>query len=223
MKKFTLLSIASFCFMAITHAQITKGSTFLGGSLGYSSNSNEDNNSSGIKNESSNWSLRPQFGKAIRTNKIIGVFANYGSSKTEQTQGVNSLENKDRTYGGGIFLRNYYPLSSRFYLFGEGSAGVGFTKSEGINNAVVYGRGNTTLLFASITPGISFAAGRKVHLEASLNSLVSAGYSVSKTSTYDATGTQINSGKSKQFNAGVNANGFSNLSIGLRWILPRKN
>ena len=154
---------------------------------------------------------------------MLGLHVHYGLSDYEQEVGTNKVIQRGSSYGGGIFLRNYYPLSSRFYLFGDGSFGVGVTKSEREENTVLTGKYNRTSVYLALTPGISFAAGKKLHLEASLNNLLSVAYAFSEVSAYDASGTIINKGNGRQFSIGANANGTSGLSIGLRWILPSKS
>ncbi|RYZ27561.1 MAG: hypothetical protein EOO10_12355 [Chitinophagaceae bacterium] len=191
-------------------------------SVSFSSGESETENSSTYKNESSSFGIRPQFGKAISPNKVLGLFLNYGNSKYKQTSGTgtSNTDEKNKFYGGGVFLRNYYPLSSRFYLFGDGSLGVNFSDRERKNNLILSSEEKTTAVGLGITPGISFAAGRKLHLEISLNNLLSLDYSYSKSKIYNNNGTLNSSSKGHSFSAAANANGFSQISIGLRWILP---
>jgi len=223
MRKIYSLTIAMVCISVVSNAQISKGSTFLGGSVSFSTGESENENTSTYKNEGSSFSIRPQFGKAISTNKVLGVFLNYGNSNYKQVSGTSSTDEKSKFYGGGIFLRNYYPLSSRFYLFGEGNLGVNFSDLERRNNSTLSSEDKTTSIGLAITPGISFAAGKKLHLEASLNNLFSMQYSSSKTKYYNGNGTLSSSIKGNGFNVAANANGFSGISIGLRWILPSSN
>jgi hypothetical protein len=222
MRKFYFLTITMVCTTIVSQAQITKGSTFLGGSVFYNKSESENENNGLYKSENSSFGIRPQFGKAIATNKIAGLFVNYNRQNNEQSSGNNISADKGKTYGGGIFLRNYYPLSSRFYLFGEAGLGVNFSDLERTNNSVLSLEDNTTGVGLNITPGISFAAGKKLHLEASLNNLFSMSYSSTKTKFYDNAGAVSSTGKSNHFGVAANANGFSQLLLGLRWVLPSK-
>jgi len=222
MRKLYFLTMAIIGLSFASQAQITKGSTFLGGSFSFSSGSGETASPVDYKRESFGWGIRPQFGKAIATNKVLGLYVHYSNSGYEQKLGSTNIIDEGSSYGGGVFLRNYYPLNSRFSLFGDGSFGVGINSSERKENAVLTGKNNATDISLGITPGISFAAGKKLHLEASLNSLLSVAYSFSESSTYNASGAVVNKGNERQFNIGANANGFSGLSVGLRWILPSK-
>jgi hypothetical protein len=222
MRKFYIFTITMVCTTIVSQAQITKGSTFLGGSVFYSKSENESENNGLYKSENSSLGIRPQFGKAISTNKIAGLFVNYNTQNNEQSSGNNISADKGKTYGGGIFLRNYYPLSSRFYLFGEAGLGVNFTNRERTNNSILSSEDKSTGMTLAVTPGISFAAGKKLHLEASLNNLFSMDYSTTKTKYYDNAGVVSSSSKGNYFGAAANANGFSQVSLGLRWILPSK-
>jgi hypothetical protein len=222
MRKFYSLTIAMVCLSVVSNAQISKGSTFLGGSVSFNKGEYESENSNMYKSESSGFTIRPQFGKAISTNKILGLFVNYGSTNFEQLSGNVASEEKNKTYGGGIFLRQYYPVSSRFYLFGESSLGVDVTNRERRTNELLTNEEDITRIGLAITPGISFAAGKKLHLEASLNNLFSIEYTSTETKFYDNAGRVTSSNKGNAVYAAANANGFSQLSIGLRWILPAK-
>ena len=222
MRKFYMLTIVITCISFVSNAQITKGSTFLGGSVAVNSYSNEDDSSPMNESKTSSWGIRPQFGKAISTNKIFGAFLNYTSSMTENSSGTNNSKTTGSSYGGGIFYRSYYPLSSRFFLFGEGSLGVQLADEERTTNKILNYKDDRTEVNLALTPGISFAATKKLHLEASLNSLLFLSYENSERKEYNLSGTVVRTLKGNQFNGSANANGFSGLSIGLRWILPSR-
>lgn len=222
MRKIYFFVITVVCFNFVSNAQITKGSTFLGGSVYVSSSSYEDGSSTVYEGKTSNWGITPQFGKAISTNKILGFFLNYNNRKNDLTSGADNSVEVGSSYGGGVFYRNYFPLSSRFNLFGEGTIGADAGKNERKLNKLIVSKSNQTYVSMAIAPGISFAAFKKLHLETSLNNLFSLAYQSNKTTEYNTGGTVIRKTNSRQFNAAANAGGFSNISIGLRWILPSK-
>jgi hypothetical protein len=222
MRKFTLLTIALVCISFISNAQISKGSTFLGGSVYLNSNSSKDDAMPINENKSTNWGIKPQFGKAISTNKIVGLSLNYTRSGNEYNNGTYNSKADGSSFGAGVFYRSYYPLSNRFFLFGEGALEANFGENERTTNDILAYKEKNTLLHLSITPGFSFAASKKLHLEASLNSLLSFSYLSLKGNDYNAAGTIVKTSKANQVNGGANSNGFSGLSVGLRWILPSK-
>ncbi|GAA4743335.1 outer membrane beta-barrel protein [Flavisolibacter ginsenosidimutans] len=224
MRKTLLLTIAVICLAQISNAQISKGSLFLGGSLSFGSSSNKDQNTSTQDSKSSGWNISPQFGKAIATNKIVGVYVNFSHNNFESGSGTQLQQRPSNTYGGGVFYRRYYPLPSRFYLFGEASLGTSIGKEEQKYGGSLQTQTERTSIGFSITPGISYAASSKLYLEASLNSLANLYYQWAKTTTYPpATGGVTSISNQKQFGVAANGNGTSGISIGLRWILPSKS
>jgi len=225
MKKNLLLALAGFLFAMAANAQIPKGSVFIGGSMHFSSDKRRPSATTTVETAYTSWSLRPQVGKAIDNNKIAGVFLNTAGSNNKQTsQPSNLSQTKSTTYGGGFFLRNYFSIANRLYLFGEGALGIAATKSEALSdNGTVRYIFNSSKGFEStlsLTPGISFAATKKVHLEASLNNLFLLTFNSGTSEEFSSPGNLFRETKTKYFRASANANGFNNLFLGVRFILP---
>ena len=139
MRKLYALAITMVCISAVSNAQISKGSTILGGSVSLRTTSLKDETPPELGNNYSDWGITPQFGKAIANNKIIGIFLDFTGSKQEypnySTQ-PQIRKTESSSYGGGFFYRQYFPLSNHFYLFDEGSARIGFSTSEGSSNNI---------------------------------------------------------------------------------------
>lgn len=230
MRKTTILTIALVCGSLVSQAQISKGSTFLGGSVGFFSNNTEQTypqqQGPSQENRQSGFSIRPQLGKAIAENRVLGVFLNYGRNSHEQTTGNSHSKSESSGYGGGVFYRQYYPMSRRFYLFGEAAAGVEFSNGKTTSTigtaSYVSSASNSRQVSVSLTPGLSFAASRKLFLETSLNDLFSLAYMSTASKSFGQQGQVLQTADGKSFAASANANGFSGLSVGLRWILPSK-
>ena len=223
MKKIALLTITSFCIFPIANAQITKGSTFLGGSINVFSD--KDETSIDEETEQSNWNIRPQIGKAIANNKILGLFLNFANYTYEQKyNNSNSVKNETSTTGGGVFYRSYYPLGQRFFLFGDASLGLNFTDEirTNKNGTVSYDsfKNDITEGILSLTPGISFAATKKLYLEAAFSNLLVLSYQSSKGTEYSSPNTVLKTTQGTQFSANANASGFNYFAVGFRWILP---
>ena len=69
----------AFIGLSLTsQAQIIKGSKFLGGFFSLSTGSGETEFPPYSKSEGFSWTFRPQFGKAISTNKVLGLYLNTG-------------------------------------------------------------------------------------------------------------------------------------------------
>lgn len=222
MKKIALFSTTLFCLSLAAQAQITKGSLFLGGSFGVSSSSSKNEGMLTQESSTSGWSFSPQIGTAVGTNKIAGLSFGYNRSRQENTYATQKQLTESSGFSGGIFYRRYYPLSNRFYLFGQAGVDFGTSTQEQKRDGALTFKNSSKTISVNITPGISYAASRKLHLEASLNRLVSAYYTWSKFTNYPQSPIGIpTSGTQKQFGLAGNGSGFSELSIGLRWILPR--
>jgi hypothetical protein len=222
MKKFTLLTAVLF-FAFLSHAQITKGSTMIGGSV--SGGSNEQDDDQNQENKNSQWGVSVQFGRFIANNKAVGLFVNYGHGLSKfKTTGPFPYDTKDKnnSIGGGLFYRQYFPLSTKWYLFGDATLGYNkFVGERELNDKLTdktkrWGAG----LF--ITPGVSFAAGRRLFIESSFSNLLGLSYYQETSKEYSTTGTVINTLKTKSFGAQANTSGFNNIQFGLRWIIPGK-
>ena len=123
-----------------------------------------------------------------------------------------------------VFLRNYFSIANRFYLFGDASFGITSLRNEnffdnGITRYIAYSdKGIQANL--SLTPGISFAASKNIHLEAAFNKLLSLTYSAGKSEEYTSPGVLYRETKTKNFAASANANAFNEIFLGIRFILP---
>jgi hypothetical protein len=223
MKKITLLTAVLF-FAILSHAQITKGSTMIGGSVGANSNQ-EDDDDQNRKGKNNQWGAGIDVGRFFANNKAVGLFLNYnhGLSKTEISGSFPySTESEFNSWGGGFYYRQYFPLSAKWYLFGQADLGyanyVAENKLDGKRTSKTKGW-NTAV---SITPGVSFAAGRKLFIESSFSDLFDVHYGKSKGKDYSPTGTVIGTSKGKSFGVHGNLSGLNNIYFGLRWILPGK-
>jgi hypothetical protein len=207
MERITLLSIAIFLFASITKAQITKGSTFIGGQI--SGGQTETKNGSSTQKQSSFY-VSPAIGTAIKQNLIAGIDFTYGQSKNE-----SGYAYKTNTYGGGFFLRRYVPIATRFYFFLQGRAGYSFDKSESSNSSSNWlNKSNSVSL--GLYPGVSFALTKALHIEAGLNNLALLGYSHSVSKQPN-----LPDQTSNNFNFRTSASG-TDLSFALRFIIPKK-
>jgi hypothetical protein len=219
-KTFVVLILIAGSLASI--AQIKKDAILLGGQLGFYNSTSEaifsppnpPNTQQTQKNKGSNFNVA--IGKAITENSVIGLNTGYGGSKNETISGTNSFTSKLDQYNVGVFYRQYKKLATRFYFFGEG--GVGYFASKqtdkntpAINDVTRKGSGGQLYL----TPGVSYQTGKKLQLEILIPNIVSASYSVNKTTS---TG---NNTKQDQFSINTNLNGspFNALAVGFRFIL----
>lgn len=226
MKKNLLFSVAAILFSSFANAQISKSSVFIGGSLNFSSDKNNPSPANNVGSLNSNWAIKPQIGKVISHNKIVGVFLNIGGSKNKQGSVPNLAQTKNTSYGGGFFFRNYLPVINRLYLFGDASLGFNFDKSESVfdngTSRYVTFTSKTIQPSFSFTPGISFAATKSIHLEAAFSNMLWIAYGSTKSKEFSSPGILYRETNSKNFRAYTNANGFSTFSLGIRFIIPKK-
>lgn len=215
MRRQVLLSgIIILLFVNILQAQISKGSLLLGGGIGFSSNSTE----SGInKSTQRSFYVNPAMGVAVKTNLIVGGDLSYSYFKNLQS---SFDESKYRNYGVGIFIRKYFPVSGKFYLFGQARAGVNLidNMNKGIPDYSMSEKGWG--LNFGVVPGISFAVSKKLHIESGFNNILFAGYQHTNKETITIAG----STKSKQnsFSVGSDLSNFSSsLYFGFRVLLGK--
>lgn len=212
MKKTLLLAITATGISLASYGQINKGTVLLGGSIGAASNKYEQGNS---KQKNNFLVLSPAAGLAIRTNMVAGLRLSYGRT-TSKNDPPNSFSAKTTTYGGGLFLRHYKPLGKSFYLYGEAAASYDYNEQVQYGTVEAVNKLNSVSL--ALTPGLTYAVGRRIHLEASINNIVSLGYISGKSYT-----TNPASSVTKQTSFGFNTNfSASNpLSLGIRLVLGK--
>jgi hypothetical protein len=206
-----LLVIFLFNLIAVSvSAQLTKGSTWLGGSANYSSNVSEAPFSSRTKTQSFN--ISPAIGKVVKPGLVTGIEFLYSSAKEERNN--PSYENKNKFYGAGIFARKYIETFKKLYLFGHAGLGGGINRANTSNNFPGVTESNGWQAGVSLYPGISYALSSKVFLEAAFINLFMVNYSSTKTKI------QNDVYKNSNFSASVNFNNASNFGLGIRFILP---
>jgi opacity protein-like surface antigen len=207
--------------MVTTRAQINKGALWVGGSIGYNEQKGEPYGTAASPYKSNAFTINPSIGTVVKDNLVVGINLLYNQVKTDNDG--NSIKSKTNAYGGGVFVRKYFPVISRLYIFGD--AGVGFTSTKTDKTLPNYYNGvpiKTTSKGWSgavgITPGIAFAVSKKFQLETSLNNLFSVAYNSNKT-----TGpTDYYKGKSHQLSAGLYADGQAQFNIGFRFLFNNK-
>lgn len=225
MKKNLLLLLAIVSTALSASAQISKGSSFLGGTLNFSTQkeTSEQPTSTGettsIEEKKSTFLISPSIGFAYKENRVWGLSLSYNRVKNEYADNKPSVENY---YGAGAFLRQYKPLGKGFYLFAEESLGFSYGKNDYTsdnNNSSSYKLFSTALSFA---PGFAYDVSKKFQLELIMNNLLYAKYNHSdaKTSIADVPRRT----QTSNFSVGSNLNGLlesNSISIGGRFVFGR--
>lgn len=212
MKTLNLLSIIFLFSLASVNVsgQLTSGSTWLGGSIGYSSNTSESQFSPKTKMQSFN--INPAIGKVVKPSLVAGIELSYNSSKEERTG--SPFEVKNKLYGAGIFARKYMETFKKLYLFAHAGLGGAVARYHVTNNFPPNSEAEGWQANISLYPGVSYALNAKVFLEVSLNNLFTISYSNSKTRTLNDVY------KSNSFSANVNLSNVGTFGVGIRFILP---
>ncbi|HTD92696.1 MAG TPA: hypothetical protein VK644_02745 [Chitinophagaceae bacterium] len=213
-KILSIFSIAILCSLTC-FSQIKKGSTSIGGEFYYYSADNNDQINQGnskLRNASFNLSV----GKAIRENSVVGISLLYSPSSQKNYQTGNNFSNqKNNTYGAGIFYRQYKKLAKDFYFFGEPA--LSFTTNHSTIDQVggpqlANNRWSTALF--RFAPGISYKVLRSFYLDVQIPQLLSLQYA-----SYRERGPNSDV-KRKEFSAYTSLNNtfLQNLGIGFRFI-----
>lgn len=215
MRKISLLSLAILLASAAS-AQISKGSTFIGGQLGAFKSKSESTGSISSSQENKGFEISPAFGKAIKENLIFGIDLSYGSAKYSPGAGP---VNESSSVGGGVFARKYFSLAKRFYFFGQVRTGYNHSETEQGNapSKVITETNNINL---GLYPGVSYALSTKFYIEAGFNNLALLGYSTGKQEQTSQLGPpNITKYKSFGFSTSLSTTDFT---FAVRFILPNK-
>ncbi|AYZ12286.1 porin family protein [Chryseobacterium arthrosphaerae] len=127
MKK--LLLTGAIALFGLSNAQIAKGTTYLSGSVGYS---REESDIKDYKQE--NFNVLPRIGYFVNTNLAIGLGLGYETEKTTtETSDSHTLTNKLNKKHAFVvepFVRKYWTLSDKLYIFGQLAVPMRFGKTK---------------------------------------------------------------------------------------------
>jgi hypothetical protein len=200
-------------FACTANAQINKGAVLLGGNIAYS----EVNYGEPSNQDQNDFIISPSVGFAYKTNRVAGVGINYGHSKVENQNSKTETE----SIGGFVYMRRYWQLGKSFYLFAEGNGG--YLHSERIYRSKVTTdrqEQKTNGIQFGLYPGIAYALGKKIQLEAGLNNLVGLSIQNTRTKTTNPW-TGNTSTKNSSVNFSMNLDGRAPLSLGFRFLLNK--
>ena len=215
-----LLVLFSICIIATTvDAQIKKGTVLLGGQIGFSLQKTKNDpappNPYPPDFKSTNITLSPAFGKAIKDNLVIGADIYYSYLKYQSYQ---PQQQKNNAYGAGLFVRKYNDLGKGFYFFVQGRAGVTYNRQETedllapVNNTLSKGYE----IQIAVYPGIAYNVSKKLQMEAGFNNLGYLQFNHSKSTALPASSW---SAVTNNFSAGSSLSNFSGLTPGFRILL----
>jgi hypothetical protein len=211
----TLISLITF-FNA--HAQINKGSIFLGGQISYYNQGASSPQATNQTTKNNQFNISPAIGKAIKDNVVVGFDLSYASAENKTTN--YPYDQKTNTYGAGIFMRRYVPLGKGFYVFGQGRVGGSYnTGNIKQGDPVIADDIKGFSATFGFYPGISYQLSKRVHLETGFNNLFYIEYDHSSDK-------QTNTGvltevKTNTFTAGTSFNNIAAFTLGIRVLLSK--
>lgn len=207
------MAIAITVFCSSVQAQIKKGTHLIGGSLSFGSQKEKfESYPSSYNVKSNHTSISPAWGIAIQDNLVVGTDVLFGQTTTE----AGNYKDKNNSYGGGVYIRKYWEVLPRFYVLGQARAGVFSSKyKSGASGEWTRKQLNINV---NIVPGVSYAASRNVHVEATFIPLFNFMYV--KSELFNVTGAKQSDTKSIVVNTSLN--NASNLSLGVRILLGNK-
>lgn len=190
MKKLLLLILAIGFWSVESKAQMQKGSWMLEGSVGLERSRDYFPETDEKSNPVSGFTLHPKAGYFVSDNLVLGLSGILGSSwssNKDYDPNIPDDYKKGNTlnYGGGLFLRKYFPINESLSFFGEIGSEVFWVRQKSISNepsGKVIEVQNWTLA-ANATLGVQYLISPKVgvHLQTDLidyqnmNSLVDYG------------------------------------------------
>ncbi|WP_172278506.1 outer membrane beta-barrel protein [Chryseobacterium sp. LAM-KRS1] len=219
MKK--LLLASAIALFGLSNAQIAKGTTYLSGSVGYSQ---EESNNGNLKKE--NFNVLPTVGYFVNTNLAIGLGVGYQTEKTTATTTTTTILNtttvsenitKKPAFVVAPFVRKYWTLSEKLYIFGQLAVPMEFGKTKLENNSVSTS-GNTTVsnstsseakytqIGVTVKPGLDYFLNKNWSIEATIGEF---GYNNYKPKDGDAT---------NNYNFGLN---LSSVTFGVKYVFAK--
>ncbi|ROH99919.1 outer membrane beta-barrel protein [Chryseobacterium daecheongense] len=220
MKK--LLLASAVALFGLANAQISKGTVYVSGQVGYSQ---EENNNNDSKVES--FRIVPTVGYFVAPNLAIGTGVGYVNDKvtvsTTNTVGsaVVTSENKSTQSAFVVapFVRKYWTLGDKLYIFGQLEVPMEFgkLKEESTSTANVGGNitttstsdeANYTSVGVNIKPGLDYFLNKNWTIEATIGEF---GYNTSKL--------DVDGAKSiNNYKFGLN---LSSVTIGVKYVFGK--
>lgn len=220
MKK--LLAASAIALFGLSNAQIAKGTTYLSGQVNYSQT--EDNNDDSKIEE---LRLVPTIGYFVAPNIAIGTGIGFQSRKeTEvftQNFGGTTITNTNKgtvsAFVVSPFVRKYWNLGDKLFIFGQLEVPLEFGKFEGettsvatFNNSTTSQTNSNSVNYSSVgvnvKPGLDYFLNKNWTIEATIGEF---GY---RTSKIDIDGAE----NVNDFNFGLN---FSNVMIGVKYVFAK--
>lgn len=202
----------ALAFASLISAQETnlKGRTFISGSVGYSSEDNQNNE--GYDYSVKLLTVMPSVGYFVTEDVAIGLGFGYQSAKSNSTNIVYYVgsepifahyESRVNSFIINPMVRKYWNLGGKLYLFGQLDVNYSTGKSETTFTGNPTTKVSVNSLGFNLKPGLDYFISNNLSLEATIGNL---GYSRDRRD-----GERAN----EKFNLGLN---LGNINIGVKYI-----
>ena len=218
MKK--VLLAGAIALFGLSNAQIAKGTAYLSGSVGYSQQESDNGN---YKKE--NFNVLPTVGYFVGTNVAVGLGIGYQTEKTTDITttilpGAMMVETditKKPAFVVAPFVRKYWTLGDKLYIFGQLAVPMEFGKTENENTTVAT-TGSTTVtnsfsseakytqIGVTVKPGLDYFLNKNWSIEATIGEF---GYNNYKPKNGEAT---------NNYNFGLK---LSSVTFGVKYVFAK--
>lgn len=139
MKKLLVVMLAVGFWSIESKAQMQKGSWMLEGSVGLERSRSYFPNTDEKSNPVSGFTLHPKAGYFVEDNLAIGLSGLLGSTWSRNKNYDPNIPNNYKkgntlNYGGGIFLRKYFPINEYLSFFGGIESEILWVRQKSISN-----------------------------------------------------------------------------------------
>lgn len=189
MKKIVLVSAVAL--FSLSNAQIAKGTAYLSGQVEYNHN---ENNQFTEKRKEDIVKILPTAGYFVAENLAVGLGIGYKSAVTKYEVGNAAISNlleikdTDNAFVVAPFVRKYWTLSDKLYIFGQLQVPLEFGQQKfDANSNIEMGdpqlapsfssKNNYTKIGVNIKPGLDYFLSKKWSIEATFGEF---GYNTNK-------------------------------------------
>ncbi|ROI05589.1 MULTISPECIES: outer membrane beta-barrel protein [unclassified Chryseobacterium] len=180
MKKIVLMGAVAL--FGLSNAQIAKGTSYLSGQAGYYHN---EKNEFETKRKDDVIRILPTAGYFVNTNLAVGLGVGYKSAVTKYKVGNADISNlleikdSDNAFVVAPFVRKYWTLSDKLYIFGQLQVPLEFGKEKMDANSNINGgdpllaaaferENNYTNIGVNIKPGLDYFLSKNWSIEATI-------------------------------------------------------
>ncbi|WP_426478783.1 outer membrane beta-barrel protein [Chryseobacterium sp. CBSDS_008] len=180
MKKIVLMGAVAL--FGLSNAQIAKGTSYLSGQVGYYHN---ENNKLGTNIKNDVIRILPTAGYFVNNNLAVGLGIGYKSAVTKYNVSGSGfgntieIKNTDNAFVVAPFVRKYWTLSDKLYIFGQLQVPLEFGQekldfnSEGdggdpVLSAPFTQKNNYTNIGVNIKPGLDYFLTKNWSIEATI-------------------------------------------------------